>query len=64
MAVRIFGPAMEEWGYSFPDDWNAGKCGTIDRARYHSMKKLRYLYARHFMAGALRHAYWLRNQLE
>lgn len=64
MAVRIFGPAMEEWGYPFPDDWSAGKCGTIDRARYHLMKKLRYLYARHFMAGALRHAYWLRNQLQ
>jgi hypothetical protein len=64
MAVRIFGPAMEEWGYSFPDVWNAGKCGTIDRARYHAMKKLRHLYARHFMAGALQHAYWLRNQLQ
>jgi hypothetical protein len=64
MAVRIFGPAMEEWGYSFPDLWNAGKCGTIDRARYDLMKKLRYLYARHFMAGALRHAYFLRNLIQ
>jgi len=64
LAIRIFGPAMEEWGYSFPELWNAGKCSTIDRARYHLMKKLRHLYARHFMAGTLRHAYWLRNQLE
>ena len=64
LAIRIFGPAMEEWGYSFPELWNAGKCSTIDRARYHLMKKLRHLYARHFMAGVLRHAYWLRNQLE
>jgi|GEM_PF-285679 len=64
MAVRIFGPAMEEWGYSFPDLWNAGKCGTIDRGRYHLMKKLRHLYARHFMAGALRHAYFLRNLIQ
>ncbi|MBE9541762.1 MAG: hypothetical protein IMF01_05540 [Proteobacteria bacterium] len=64
MAVRIFGPAMEAWGYSFPDDWDADKCGTIDRARYRLMKKLRYLYARHFMAGALQRVYWLRNQLQ
>ena len=64
LAVRIFGPAMREWGYSFPDDWNAGKCGFIDRIRYRLMKKLRYLYASHFMAGVLRHAYWLRNRIQ
>lgn len=64
MAVRIFGPAMEEWGYSFPDVWNAGKCGMIAQTRYSAMKKFRYLYARHFMAGSFRHAYLLRNLLE
>ena len=64
MAVKIFGPAMKEWGYSFPEVWNAGKCGTIVRARYHVMKKLRNQYARHFMVGTLRHAYWLRNHFQ
>ena len=64
LAVRTFGPAMEEWGYSFPDSWNTNTCGTFDRARYHLMKKLRHLYARHCMAGALRHVYWLRNNLQ
>jgi hypothetical protein len=33
-AIKVFGPFMEKWGYTFPDDWGANSVSTLTRAKH------------------------------
>ncbi|HEY7735973.1 MAG TPA: sulfotransferase family 2 domain-containing protein [Candidatus Limnocylindrales bacterium] len=44
-ARRVLGPHMEQWGYSFPGEWNLQPPSTLHRAEYLAL-------------GILRRAYW------
>lgn len=64
-AIKIFGPFMKEWGYSFPEDWNVQKkLNDFDKAFYKFVKVARELYSRQIQTGFMSKATFLRNKFE
>jgi hypothetical protein len=46
-AVWVFGPHMEEWGYSFPQAWGSAKAPGWSRALMRALRVVRAGYWRH-----------------
>lgn len=44
-AVKVFGPYMQEWGYSFPDSWQVEK--TTGKTLYNAVNLFRKMYWRY-----------------
>ncbi len=63
-AVKIFGPFIEEWKYSFPAGWSNTEISTYRRYVYELNKIGRLTYSKYIKAGPLKKATFLRNILE
>ena len=55
-ALKIFGPFMQEWKYSFPGQSNGQAPSPTDVLKYKMLKKLRLLYVKYGKYGFLRKA--------
>ena len=44
---RVFGPYMEQWGYSFPPEWGLERPSTLHRAEYLAFSSLAKVYWRY-----------------
>ncbi|HET6380050.1 MAG TPA: sulfotransferase family 2 domain-containing protein [candidate division Zixibacteria bacterium] len=46
-ARRVFGPYMERWGYTFPEEWGVESPSTLHRLQYRAFNALARVYWRY-----------------
>lgn len=43
-AIFVFGPFMQKWGYSFPDEWNVKKISTASKILFNILAGMKKIY--------------------